>query len=146
MAYYLVWRLAFLVLAGVMTLFCIATWLAPEPADPQQAPRSLRESVVIPLQELLAGPGTAALLLVVVLFKIGDAFAMKLFTPFMLDVGFSKTELAVILKGLFTGGALVGSVLGGILMVRLGLLRSMLIFCVSQAVTNLPYLAPAARR
>jgi len=140
---YFGWRLAFLILAGVMTLFCIATWLAPEPTAVQQAPRSLRESVVTPLKELLAGPGTAALLLVVLLFKIGDAFAMKLFTPFMLDVGFSKTELAVIVKGLFTGGALVGSVLGGILMVRLGLLRSMLIFGISQAVTNLLYCALA---
>jgi PAT family beta-lactamase induction signal transducer AmpG len=92
----------------------------------------------------LAGPGAAALLVVVLLFKIGDAFAMKLFTPFMLDIGFSKTELAVIVKGLFTGGALAGSVLGGILMVRLGLLRSMLIFGVSQAVTNLLYVALAA--
>ena len=138
------WRLAFLILAGVMLLFCVATWLAPEPADPRQPPRSLRESVVRPLQELLAGPGAAALLLVVLLFKIGDAFAMKLFTPFMLDIGFTKTELAVIVKGLFTGGALVGAVLGGILMVRLGLLRSMLIFGVSQAVTNLLYCALAA--
>jgi PAT family beta-lactamase induction signal transducer AmpG len=141
---YFGWRLAFLILAGVMTLFCISTWLAPEPADPQQPPRSLRESVVTPLQELLASPGAATLLLVVLLFKIGDAFAMKLFTPFMLDIGFAKKELAFIVKGLFTGGALVGSVLGGILMVRLGLLRSMLIFGVSQAVTNLLYCALAA--
>jgi PAT family beta-lactamase induction signal transducer AmpG len=44
---------------------------------------------------------------------------------------------------LFTGGALVGAVLGGILMVRLGLLRSMLIFGISQAVTNLLYCALA---
>jgi PAT family beta-lactamase induction signal transducer AmpG len=138
------WRLAFLILAGIMMLFCISTWLAPEPAQIQQAPRSLRETVVIPLQELLAGPGAVALIGVVLLFKIGDAFAMKLFTPFMLDTGFSKTELAVIVKGLFTGSALVGSVLGGILMVRLGLLRSMLIFGISQAVSNLLYCALAA--
>jgi len=138
------WRPAFLILAAVMLVFCIATWLAPEPADPQQAPRSLRESVLTPLRELLAGPGAAALLLVVLLFKIGDAFAMKLFTPFMLDIGFSKTELAVIVKALFTGGALAGAVLGGILMVRLGLVRSMLIFGISQAVTNLLYCALAA--
>jgi PAT family beta-lactamase induction signal transducer AmpG len=138
------WRLAFLILAGVMTLFCVATWLAPEPDYPQHSPRSLRESIVMPLRELLAGPGTAALLMVVLLFKIGDAFAQKLFTPFMLDTGFSKTELAVIVKGLFTGGALLGAVLGGILMVRLGLLRSMLMFGISQALTNLLYCALAA--
>jgi PAT family beta-lactamase induction signal transducer AmpG len=141
---YFGWRPAFLILAGLMILFCVATWLAPEPADPQQPPRSLRESVVMPLKELLASPGAAALLLVVLLFKIGDAFAMKLFTPFMLDIGFTKTELALIVKGLFTAGALFGAVLGGILMVRLGLLRSMLIFGVTQAVSNLLYCLLAA--
>src|SRR6202007_3173637 len=43
------WRLPFLFLAAVMSLFCIATWRAPEPDYPQQSPRSLRESVVVPL-------------------------------------------------------------------------------------------------
>jgi len=141
---YFGWRLAFLILAGVMTLFCISTWLAPEPPTVQQPPRSLTETVVIPLKELLAGPGAAALLCVVAVFKIGDAFAMKFFTAFMLDTGFSKTEVAVVVKPLFTAGALLGSVVGGILMVRLGLLRSMLIFGIAQAVTNLMYCALAA--
>jgi MFS transporter, PAT family, beta-lactamase induction signal transducer AmpG len=72
-------------------------------------------------------------------FKIGDAFANKLFTPFMMDVGFSKTEIGLIIKALFTASSLVGSVLGGILMVRLGLLRSMLVFGVLQALSNLLY-------
>ncbi|MBS0417290.1 MAG: MFS transporter [Proteobacteria bacterium] len=141
---YFGWRLAFLILAGVMTLFCICTWLAPAPPAVQQPPRSLTETVVIPLKELLAGPGAAALLCVVAVFKIGDAFAMKFFTAFMLDTGFSKTEVAVVVKPLFTAGALLGSVVGGILMVRLGLLRSMLIFGIAQAVTNLMYCALAA--
>jgi PAT family beta-lactamase induction signal transducer AmpG len=141
---YFGWRPAFLILAGVMLLFCLATSFAPEPNYPQQPPRSVRDSIVTPLRELLAGPSAAALLLVVLLFKVGDAFAMKLFTPFMMDTGFSKTEIAVIVKALFTGSALVGAVLGGVLMVRLGLLRSMLIFGVAQAVSNLLYCALAA--
>ncbi|HVO47738.1 MAG TPA: MFS transporter [Steroidobacteraceae bacterium] len=141
---YFGWRPAFLVLAGVMALFTLATWFAPEPGESPAPPRSLGDSVITPLRELLAGPGALALLSVVLLFKIGDAFAMKLFTPFMLDTGFSKTELAVVVKSLFTGGSLLGAVLGGIAMVRLGLWRSMLIFGVAQAVTNLMYCALAA--
>ncbi|HEY5101942.1 MAG TPA: MFS transporter [Steroidobacteraceae bacterium] len=141
---YFGWRPAFLLLGGAMLLFCLATARAPEPDYPKQLPRSLRDSIVTPLQELLAGKSAAALLVVVLLFKLGDAFAMKLFTPFMMDTGFSKTEIAVIVKALFTGSALAGSVIGGILMVRLGLLRSMLIFGVSQAVSNLLYCALAA--
>ena len=139
---YLSWRLGFLILAVVMLAFCIATARAPEPQR-ARAPHSLRESVLMPLRELLGTPSAAALIAVVLLFKVGDAFANKLFTPFMMEVGFSKTEIALIVKALFTASTLVGSVLGGVLMVRLGLLRSMLIFGVLQALTNLLYCALA---
>ena len=137
------WRLAFLILAGAMLLFCIATLRAPS-TDNRYQPRSLRESVVAPLKELLGTPSALTFIAVVLLFKIGDAFANKLFTPFMMDVGFSKTDIGVIIKPLFTAGSLVGSVLGGVLMVRLGLLRSMLGFGVLQALSNLLYCVVAA--
>ena len=136
------WRLAFLILAVAMLLFGVATVRAPKSHNTYQ-PRSLRESVVVPLQELLGTPSAATLIVVVLLFKVGDAFANKLFTPFMMDVGFSKTEIGLIVKALFTASTLVGSVLGGILMVKLGLLRSMLTFGVLQAATNLLYCALA---
>ena len=136
------WRRAFLILAGVMLLFAIATILAPSSHNRYQ-PRSLRESIVDPIRDLLGMPSAFALLLVVLIFKVGDAFANKLFTPFMMDVGFSKTEIALIVKGLFTMSALSGSLLGGVLMVRLGLLRSMLAFGVLQALSNLLYCALA---
>jgi MFS transporter, PAT family, beta-lactamase induction signal transducer AmpG len=137
------WRLAFLILAGVMLAFCLASARAPEPAYRHAPPRTLRESVVAPLRELLDSPSAAILIAVVLLFKIGDAFANKLFTPFMMDVGFSKTEIGLIVKALFTASAVSGSVLGGVLMVRLGLVRSMLIFGVLQAASNLLYCALA---
>ncbi len=136
------WRAAFLLLAGIMLLFCVATVRAPSSHNDYR-PRSLRESIVEPLRELLGTPSALTLLLVVLLFKVGDAFANKLFTPFMMDVGFTKIEIGLIVKALFTASALIGSVLGGILMVRLGLLRSMLAFGVLQALSNLLYCALA---
>ena len=93
------WRPAFLILAGLMLAFCAATMLAPSSHNSYQ-PRSLKESIVEPLRELLGTRNALALLSVVLIFKVGDAFANKLFTPFMMDVGFSKTEIAVIVKGL----------------------------------------------
>ncbi|MGB9330574.1 MAG: MFS transporter [Steroidobacteraceae bacterium] len=136
------WRAAFLLLAGIMLVFCVATVWAPSSHNDYR-PRSLRESIVEPLRELLGTPSALTLLLVVLLFKVGDAFANKLFTPFMMDVGFTKIEIGLIVKALFTASALLGSVLGGILMVRLGLLRSMLAFGVLQALSNLLYCALA---
>jgi PAT family beta-lactamase induction signal transducer AmpG len=136
------WRPALLLLAVLMFLFCLATLRAPSSHNSYQ-PRSLTESVLTPLGELVGTRTALALLAVVLVFKVGDAFANKLFTPFMMDIGFSKTEIAVIVKALFTASTLVGSVLGGVLMVRLGLLRSMLIFGVLQAASNLLYCALA---
>jgi PAT family beta-lactamase induction signal transducer AmpG len=138
------WRAAYLAIAAVMLAFCAASWRAPEPDYRHAPPRTLRESLVAPLRELLDSPSAAILIAVVMLFKIGDAFANKLFTPFMMDVGFSKTEIGLIAKGLFTASALGGSLLGGVLMVRLGLVRSMLGFGVLQAASNLLYCAMAA--
>jgi MFS transporter, PAT family, beta-lactamase induction signal transducer AmpG len=132
------WRPAFLVVAVAMLPFCLGTLRAPTSHNSYR-PRTLAESVIEPVRELFNTPNAVTLIAVVLVFKIGDAFANKLFTPFMMDVGFSKTEIGVIIKALFTASSLAGSVLGGILMVRLGLLRSMLTFGVLQALSNLLY-------
>jgi PAT family beta-lactamase induction signal transducer AmpG len=138
------WRTAYLALAVVMLGFGVASWRAPEPHYRHAPPRTLRESLLAPLTELLESPSAAILIAVVMLFKIGDAFANKLFTPFMMDVGFSKTEIGLIVKALFTASAVGGSILGGVLMVRLGLVRSMLAFGVLAALSNLLYCVLAA--
>lgn len=137
------WRIAFYFLAATMAAFSLAAGFAPEPEYAQAPPRSLRESVVMPLKELLGTPSAAALIALVMLFKLGDAFALKLFTPFMMDVGFSKTEIALVAKAVFTSSAIAGAIVGAIWMVKLGLLRSMLLFGVLQALSNLLYYALA---
>jgi PAT family beta-lactamase induction signal transducer AmpG len=137
------WRPALLVVAAVMALFALATAVAPEPERRSPPPASLAESVLGPLRALLGTPGARSLLVLVLLFKLGDAFSLKLFTPFMMDVGFSKTEIGVVIKIVWVAAAVGGSVLGGIWMVRLGLLRAMLLFGVMQAASNLAYFALA---
>lgn len=138
------WQRAYLILAAGMLPFALATALAPEPTYVQGPPRSLRQSLLEPLRELFGSPGAASLIAVVLLFKIGDAFANKLFTPFMLDTGFTKTEIGLIAKSLFTASAIGGGILGGLAMARIGLTRSMLLFGVAQAVSNLLYCLLAA--
>jgi MFS transporter, PAT family, beta-lactamase induction signal transducer AmpG len=137
------WRPALLVVAALMALFAFATVFAPEPDYRSPPPASLRESVLGPLRALLGTPGARSLLALVMIFKLGDAFSLKLFTPFMMDIGFSKTEIGVVIKIVWVGAAIGGSILGGVWMVRLGLLRAMLLFGVMQAVSNLAYFALA---
>jgi PAT family beta-lactamase induction signal transducer AmpG len=135
------WRAAFLTLAVAMGLMTIATIWAPEPDDPRgKTLPSLADSVLIPLRELFGVPGMLALVILIVLYKVGDAFALKFFTAFMLNVGFTKTEIGLVVKAVLTTGSIVGALLGGIWMIKLGLRRAMMMFAVVQALTNLGYL------
>ncbi len=135
------WRAAFLTLAVAMALMTIATIWAPEPDDPRgKTLPTLKESVLIPLRELFVAPGMVALVILIVLYKVGDAFALKFFTAFLLNVGFTKTEIGLVVKAVLTTGSIVGALLGGIWMIKLGLRRAMLLFAVVQALTNLGYL------
>jgi MFS transporter, PAT family, beta-lactamase induction signal transducer AmpG len=135
------WRAAFLVLAVITALFVLATIWAPEPEDPRgnKLP-TFGESVTIPLRELFGAPGMIALVVLIICYKIGDAFALKFFTAFLLNVGFTKTEIALVVKAVLVTGSMLGALLGGLWMVKLGLRRAMFSFAIIQALTNLGYL------
>ena len=135
------WRAAFLTLAAGMALMTLATLWAPEPDDPRgKVLPSLADSILIPLRELFVVPGMIALVVLIILYKVGDAFALKFFTAFMINVGFTKTEIGVVVKAVLTTGSILGALLGGIWMIKLGLRRAMLLFAIVQALTNLGYL------
>lgn len=92
------------------------------------------------LQTYLAQPGAAAMLALIVLYKLGDAFAISLLTPFLLQgVHFTPAEVGVANKvfGLWLG--LGGALLGGLLMLRLGLWRALFLFALLQAASNLGF-------
>ncbi|MBS0394256.1 MAG: MFS transporter [Proteobacteria bacterium] len=137
------WHGSWIVVACVMALFAIATLRAPEPERHGAPPATLREAVLVPLRQLLDSATGRALLALVMIFKLGDAFSLKLFTPFVKDLGFTNTEIAVVVKIVWLAASVAGSVLAGVWMVRLGLLRAMLLFGVMQALSNLAYYALA---
>lgn len=137
------WRVTYLVMAGCMLALTLATLWAPEPVERAAPPRSLGEAVRAPLAQLLGNPGMLKLLLALVLYKVGDAFALKLFTPFLMDVGFSKTEIGAVTKTLMLAASVAGAIVGGVWMVRLGLVRALLLFGFLQALANLGYMAVA---
>jgi PAT family beta-lactamase induction signal transducer AmpG len=105
---------------------------------------SLADSVLIPLRELFGVPGMLALVILIIFYKVGDAFAVKFFTAFMLNVGFTKTEVGIVVKAVLTTGSIAGALIGGIWMIKLGLRRAMLLFAIVQALTNLGYLVLVA--
>src|SRR3989304_4839952 len=113
----------------------------PEPEIRVPPPKSLQEAVTGPLREFFSRRAAGALLLLIVLYKLGDAYAGTLTTAFLIrGVGFSPTEVGTINKGLGLGSLIVGAMVGGTLMVRLGLYRSLMTFGIFQAVSNLSFM------
>ena len=133
------WRSTYFVMAGGMLAVTLVTFLAPEPQLHAPPPRTLREAVTGPLRQLLAGEGMLLLLATIVLYKVGDAFALKLLTPFLMDVGFSKTEIGAVTKTVMLVANIAGAIVGGLWLVSLGLVRALLLFGVVQALANLGY-------
>jgi PAT family beta-lactamase induction signal transducer AmpG len=137
------WRTTYLVMAGCMLALTLTTFWAPEPAQRVVPPRTLSEAVTAPLQQMLGRDGMLILLAALVLYKVGDAFALKLFTPFLMDVGFTKIEIGAVTKTLMLLASVTGAIAGGLWMVKLGLVRALLLFGLLQAIANLGYMVVA---
>lgn len=138
------WRSTYWLMAGLMAIGILAALLGPEPEQAVRPPRTLAEAVVGPLREFFARPEAVVMLALIVLYKLGDAFAGSLTTAFLIrGVGFTPTDVGAINKGLGLIATIVGALFGGGLMVRLGLYRSLLAFGMLQAVSNLSFMVLA---
>ena len=135
------WRETYLLMAALMGIGVAATFWGREPAVPAPPPRTLQQAVVEPLREFFSRPGAWALLALIVLYKLGDAFAVSLSTAFLIrGAGFSPDDVGYVNKGMGLAATIVGVLFGGALMVRLGLYRSLMVFGILQAVSNLMYM------
>jgi len=138
------WNGTYLAMAALMAVGLGATLLAPEPPPDGAPPRTLKEAVGRPLAEYFGRRGALAFLALVVLYKLGDAFAGNLSTAFLLrGPGFTATEVGAINKGFGLAATIAGALAGGALMARTGLYRALLAFGLLQAGTNLGFLALA---
>jgi PAT family beta-lactamase induction signal transducer AmpG len=139
------WHAMYWTMAALMLVGFAATWLAIEPTGAGAAPRTLQDAVKQPLAEFFSRPGAWSLLLLVVLYKLGDAFAGNLTTAFLLrGPGFSATEVGAISKGFGLAATIAGALAGGALMAKLRLYRALMLFGILQAVTNLGFMVLAA--
>lgn len=133
------WRATYLFMAALVVVGMSGVLLAREPVA-AVAPRSLREAIQGPLRDFFGRKGAVSLLLLIVLFKLGDAYAGTLTTAFLIrGVGFTPTEIGTVNKGLGLISVIVGAGIGGSLMVKLGLFRSLVAFGILQAVSNLSF-------
>ncbi len=137
---YLGWQGMYWLMATLLIPCMIATFLAPEPSDIIPVPRSLEQAVAEPLRDFFGRNNAWIVLLLIVLYKLGDAFAMSLTTTFLIrGVGFDAGEVGVVNKTLGLIATIIGALYGGVLMQRLSLFRALLIFGILQGVSNAGY-------
>lgn len=141
---FLGWHAMYFLMAALMGIGIVATWFAPEPEEAVRAPESLAKAFSGPLKEFFSRRSAWLLLLLIVLYKLGDAFAGSLTTAFLIQgPGFSATDVGAINKALGLAATIVGALLGGAWMIQLGLYRALFLFGILQAVTNLGFMVLA---
>ena len=134
------WQGMYWLMAALLIPCIIATLLAPEPTDTIPVPKTLEQAVAAPLRDFFGRNNAWLILLLIVLYKLGDAFAMSLTTTFLIrGVGFDAGEVGVVNKTLGLLATIVGALYGGILMQRLSLFRALLIFGILQGASNAGY-------
>jgi len=129
----------YLVMAAVMAACVVVTLVAPEPVS-SAPPRTLVTSFVGPFVEFFTRRDDAikALLVLVfiVIYKLGDNIASHMSIPFYLQLGFTNTEIGAIAKIFGTGALLFGIFVGGVMALRMGLYRSMILIGILQAAST----------
>jgi len=136
------WSTVFFITASFMLPGIMMTILVSEPALKSGAPRTLKDAVVAPFKEFMQRNGVASALTIlafIFLYKLGDSMATALATPFYLDMGFTKTEIGLIAKNAGLWPSVIGGLLGGVWMIKLGINRALWIFGAVQMIAILGF-------
>lgn len=130
------WPLVYQLMALAMATSLLVTAFAPQEDTKLESPKSIQEAVIGPFMEFLKRDGAWVVLIFILLYKAGDTMAANMTTPFMLKMGYSKTDIATVVKGFGLGSLIIGGLLGGLGTMKLGVMRSLWIFGILQAVST----------
>ena len=128
--------LVYVIMAACMLPGILTTFLAREPALVAGTPQTIKEAVFAPLADYFSRNGALYILAFILLYKIGDTMASAMTIPFYLDMGFSKTEIGTVVKLFGFWATIAGSLIGGTIMLRMGVIRSLWYFGFLQAVST----------
>jgi PAT family beta-lactamase induction signal transducer AmpG len=138
------WQTAYLVMAASMLLGWLTVWLSPEPPQPPLPPaRNLREwlrgALVDPFAEFIGRYRWQALLILalIAVYRISDVVMGIMANPFYVDMGYSKDEVAAVTKVFGVLMTLLGAFIGGVLSLRLGVMRILMLGALLSAGSNL---------
>jgi len=126
------WRAALCAMAGLVGAGTLVTLAAAEPPtravlrELQGLRARMRTAVIEPFRDFWGRPGAGQILAFVMLFKLGEALAHTMATPFYRDMGFDRAQVALAtgVPGLLA--SLLGAATGGWLVVRIGTGRALI--------------------
>lgn len=129
------WTNTYLIMSAFMALCLFITFGAKEPEVYSQ-PKNFQEAVVTPFVEFFSRRGAIMVLIFILLYKVGDNIAGNMLSPFYLKMGYTKQEIGIIAKTFSLPFTLLGGLIGGILVEKLGVIRSLYIFGFLQAIST----------
>ncbi|MEA3242019.1 MAG: AmpG family muropeptide MFS transporter [Pseudomonadota bacterium] len=123
-------------MAVIMLVGILTTLFAPEPEIAAGTPATLQDAVVQPFVDYFRRHHALLILLFILLYKVGDTMASHMTIPFYLDIGFSKTEIGAVVKLFGFWATIIGSIIGGIVILRTGIYRALWGFGILQALST----------
>lgn len=134
------WQAAYCVMAALMAVGLAATLTSPEPKrPPARTDQPFRAALIEPFLDFMTRRNWAMVLVFITLFQYGEGLLGVMANPFYLDIGFTKTEIALVTKAWGFAMSIAGAILGGVLVARFGLLRALFACGVMQAAANLAF-------
>ncbi len=137
------WQIVFIITASFMLPCLLITLIAKEPQhSPIDKSKPFYTAFVDPFVEFFTRKGVMGalgLILFIFLYKLGDSLATSLQTKFILDMGFTKSHIAAVVKTTSLWCSIGGGIAGGIAMLKLGVNRSLWLFGSVQLVTILGF-------
>ncbi len=138
------WQIAYLVMAASMLLGVATVLLSPEPAmrvipPARNAVEWLKSALVEPFADFLRRYGKQAILILalIALYRISDVVMGIMANPFYVDMGYTKDEVAAVTKIYGVIMTLVGAFVGGVLAMRYGVMKVLMLGAVLSAASNL---------
>ncbi len=146
------WQIAYLVMAASMLLGVLTVLLSPEPARRAIAPAKtmgawVHGALIEPFADFLSRYGRQALVILalIAVYRISDVVMGIMANPFYVDMGYTKDEVAAVTKIYGVVMTLVGAFVGGVLSMRFGVMRVLMLGAVLSAATNLLFAALSTR-
>ena len=146
------WQTAYLVMAASMSVGLITVLLSPEPMPTPLPPaRNVREwlqgALIAPFADFIQRyRWQAALILgLIAIYRISDVVMGIMANPFYVDMGYTKDEVAAVTKVFGVIMTLLGAFIGGVLSMRLGVMRILMLGAVLSALTNVLFAWLATR-